>query len=592
MFLNILTLTNKQLSPPIKIAILGGGPSALFAYKRLIESGRTDFEITIFEKSDRLGAGMPYSLGGANDEHVTNVSDNEIPQIVTSIHEWIYTAPKILLDRFGIDPEKFNEYKVLPRLLFGEYLSAQFDLLRNLAKSKGIVTDVNYSSKVTDIIDRPDLNEVSIEIENHGISSFDMAIICTGHNWPIVQEGKIPSYYDSPYPPAKLDRIFDHTIAIKGSSLTAIDAIKTLARANGNFEKCDDGKLVYHPSEHATNFKMVMHSRNGLLPGVRFHLEDSHLNNDSILSRDEIDAHILSNGGFLSLDYLFENDFKEPIKSKDPVFYERVKHMNVEEFVDAMMESRERGDTFVLLKAEFAEAEKSIKRHESIYWKEMLGVLSFAMNHPAKYLSAEDNLRLHKVLKPLISVVIAYVPQSSCVELMALHDAGVLEIVEVGENSHVEPMSEGGAKYHYKDENGDQKNIRFKTFIDCVGQPQISYEKFPFRSLLDHGAVVPARIKFQSALVGERFLREEHANAQKVKDGEIVLKVPGIAINDNYQIIDKRGAPNQRIYIMAVPYIGGYNPDYSGLDFCEAASKFIVDKICDTIARTADLQVS
>jgi hypothetical protein len=29
--------------------------------------------------------------------------------------------------------------------------------------------------------------------------------------------------------------------------------------------------------------------------------------------------------------------------------------------------------------------------------------------------------------------------------------------------------------------------------------------------------------------------------------------------------------------MMAVPYIGGFNPDYSGLDFCEAASKEIID---------------
>jgi hypothetical protein len=27
---------------------------------------------------------------------------------------------------------------------------------------------------------------------------------------------------------------------------------------------------------------------------------------------------------------------------------------------------------------------------------------------------------------------------------------------------------------------------------------------------------------------------------------------------------------------MAVPYIGGYNPDYSGLDFCEEASEKII----------------
>ena len=98
----------------------------MFVFKRLVESNRTDFEIDIFESKKQLGAGMPYSTDGANDEHVTNVSDNEIPEIVTSIEEWVQTLPDETLSKFNIEREKFNEFKVLPRLLFGQYLSAQF----------------------------------------------------------------------------------------------------------------------------------------------------------------------------------------------------------------------------------------------------------------------------------------------------------------------------------------------------------------------------------------------------------------------------------------------------------------------------------
>ena len=61
------------------------------------------------------------------------------------------------------------------------------------------------------------------------------------------------------------------------------------------------------------------------------------------------------------------------------------------------------------------------------------------------------------------------------------------------------------------------------------------------------------------------------------------LNVPGIAINDNFQVLDEYGAYNNRIYMMAVPYIGGYNPDYSGLDFCEAASKYVVESLLKEI---------
>ena len=241
-----------------------------------------------------------------------------------------------------------------------------------------------------------------------------------------------------PYPPVKLALQINHPVAIKGSSLTAVDAIRTLARHNGTFEKDAQGKVSYRLLPDNPQFKLILHTRNGMLPAVRFHLEDSHLSNDALLSDEEIAAHIAANHGFLSLDYIFEKDFKAPIKDKQPGFYEQIKEMSLEEFVTAMMELRERLDPFQLLKAEYVEAEKSIRRKESVYWKEMLGVLSFALNYPAKHLSAEDMQRLQKTLTPLISIVIAYIPQSSSEEMMAMHDAGVLKMIPVGDDSRVE----------------------------------------------------------------------------------------------------------------------------------------------------------
>ncbi|MBC7534323.1 MAG: hypothetical protein H7258_01360, partial [Ferruginibacter sp.] len=59
------------------------------------------------------------------------------------------------------------------------------------------------------------------------------------------------------------------------------------------------------------------------------------------------------------------------------------------------------------------------------------------------------------------------------------------------------------------------------------------------------------------------------------------LTVPGISINDHFQVLDKFGSYNHRVYMMAVPHIGGLNPDYSGLDFCETAAKRIANAIRD-----------
>jgi uncharacterized NAD(P)/FAD-binding protein YdhS len=562
-----------------RIAILGGGPSGLFMFKKLLETRQSKLTIDIFEKKKLLGAGMPYSEAGANTEHITNVSGNEIPELVTTIAEWIQTVPQRVLEHFGVNREKFNDYKVLPRLLFGQYLSAQFSLLQLQANRAGVQTNIYLGCEVTDVIDYPKEEKVVVEVDKKSSYTYERVIICTGHHWPVRHEGKVPGYFDSPYPPAKLAMKINHPVAIKGASLTAIDAIRTLARHNGSFNLNKHDKLVYTLGKESVNFKLLMHSRAGMLPAVRFHLEDSHLMKNSVLSQEAINVNRAENEGFLLLDFVFEQNFKQLFLKKDPEFYLQIRDMRIEEFVEAMMKFREKIAPFQLFKSEYSQADKSIKRKESVYWKEMLAVLSFAMNYPAKYLSAEDMQRLQKVLMPLISKVIAFVPQSSVEEMLALHEAGVLDVVAVGEDSRAEPDSRGGVVYYYTDEEKQARALHYQVFVDCVGQPHLSYEEFPYQGLLNHKTISPARLKFRDAKAGLAAMEQNEGKVETDGQGNYWLKVPGITINDHFQVIDEFGALNERIYIMAVPFIGGYNPDYSGLDFCEAASVAISKRI-------------
>ena len=123
----------------------------------------------------------------------------------------------------------------------------------------------------------------------------------------------------------------------------------------------NNDKLVYKANEDSDAFKIVMHSKAGLLPAVRFHLEDSHLSKDSILGNDEVAKNMNENDGFLSLDFVFEKNFKDAFREQQPGFYEQIKDMHIEDFVERMMSVRERLDAFTLLKAEYAEAEKIYK---------------------------------------------------------------------------------------------------------------------------------------------------------------------------------------------------------------------------------------
>ena len=571
------------------IAIIGAGPSGLFMFKELLKTGNKKIKITLFEKKSQIGAGMPYSLEGASREHITNVSANEIPELVTSVHDWIQTVPQEELDTYNINRNHFNDYKVLPRLLFGQYLEAQFKLLLESASQVNVDVQIFSSSNVSDIVDLPEKNTVQVSVASGKTLEFDIAIICTGHNWPKTLEGKVKGYYDSPYPPAKLGIVANHPVAIKGSSLTAIDAIRTLARHNGTFLRNSENKLIFKKAESSPDFKIMMHSRSGLLPAIRFHLEDTHLINEGVLTEKEIELHKNTNEGFLSLDYIFDEDFKKLLADKDPLMYERIKNLNLEEFTKIIMDYRNEKDPFSLFKHEYREAELSIKREQSIYWKELLAVLSFSLNYPAKYLSAEDMMRLKKVLMPLISIVIAFVPQASADEMIALHDAGVLDIEAVGEDNDVVVKDDNNIFFNFRDEDGNEKSVPYATYIDCTGQPHLSIDSFPFRGLVENNSITQASLRFQSKEKGEKEWQAENGKVKNHQDGNYSLEVPGITINDSFQVIDAQNEPNPRVYIMAVPYIGGYNPDYSGLDFCEEASGRIAEEIKKDIAVLSEI---
>ncbi|UQA73942.1 FAD/NAD(P)-binding protein [Sphingobacterium siyangense] len=565
----------------IHVAIIGGGPSGLFMYKRLVEKNIAGLKVSIFESRKQLGAGMPYSYEGATSEHLTNVSDHEIPALVSTIEDYVQSLSETALRSYGIDVDDFNRYKVVPRLLLGRYLSEQFMLLKRMADGKGIETQIHLGSQVSDIIDLDSQMQVKIMVGSTDTYIVDKVIICTGHKWPTRYEGNVEHYFESPYPPSKLALKTDHAVGLRGASLTAIDAIRTLARHNGSFEALETGELRYQIDPGSENFKLLMHTRSGLLPAIRFHQEEPFLANKLLISEEELMLNRLENEGFVSLDFLFDRNFKAQFKEKDPDFYAIVEKLSLEDFVEAVLSLREQKDAFEGFRQEHEQALKSIRRRQSIYWKEVLSALSFTLNYPAKYMSAEDMLRLKKVLMPLISIVIAFVPQSSSRELLALHDAGRLEVVNVGTDSRIEPASDRGANYFYTDESGIEVKTHYKTFVDCVGQRPLNFEEFPFKSLVDNGNVSPAYLRFRSVEQAKEQMLAGNDHMFVAPDGAIFLQVPGVKIDDSFRLVDHSGNASQRLFMMAVPYMGGYNPDYSGLDFCAATSAIIVGKIAE-----------
>ncbi|MFW2135450.1 FAD/NAD(P)-binding protein [Chryseobacterium sp. TY4] len=557
------------------IALVGGGPAALFMMKYISEANSGITEVLIFEKNDRLGAGMPYSEKGAKKEHVANVSAKELPKLMDTLPEFISKYPQQDFPDFVKD-NTIDENIVVPRLLLGNYLEYEFQKYIGLAKKNGIQVSTYTRTEVLDIL--PQKPEGYKIISPDDIFFVNIAVICIGHTWIKNFEEHISGWYDSPYPPSKFTDKTNYPVAIRGASLTAVDAIKTLARLNGSFEN-EGEKLIYNKFEECPDFKINLYSLRGFLPAIRFHTDDEIFSTEWTMTHDEIYDYKKNHGGFVDLDFVYQRNFLLPLRKKDALFYERVKDLSIEDFVSEMLKIRKELDSFLLFKAEYREAEKSYQRQQSVVWKEILSAFSYAVNYPAKHFPAEDMLRLKKTLMPLISIIIASLPQSSYHEMMALYEAGVLTSFAIGMESEVIPSNRGGADYRVVFRDGAAEIHYYQMFVDAVGQRSMQFNDIPFESLKVSGEISPGFLYFKNQNEGKKLFDKGDKSVKQNSNGKYYLMVTGLEINDDFQALDSYGAAHQNLFLMSVPFIGGLNPDYSGLDFCDTAAERIVTKI-------------
>jgi hypothetical protein len=564
------------------IAVIGCGVAGLFFLKAYTEQGQPGTTLSIFEASETMGVGMPYSAQGANAEHLSNIMCQEFPDMPEPPHMWLARQSDEFLAEHGIPRENISERFIFPRLTLGVYMESQFAVLVQIARARNLNVALYPKHRIADIEDRPEDGKVRIHILGGNHIEFDHVVVTTGHVWPTRKEKKVPGYYDSPFPFKKLTTQFNHHVGLMGTSLTAVDAIRTLSRAHGHFESADTtGKLRYVANPGTENFKISMHSRRGLLPGIRFHAERpliekyTHLH----ITKGDIERNIADNDGFLSLDFMFEAAYKGTMALKDAAYFSVIKDMTLEQFVEHVYAQVRTDDPFAQFKEQLQSARESEANDHIVHWKETLEVFFYTLNFHAKNLSAEDMLRLRNHITPLMTYISACLPFDSCDELLALHEVGKLDIVAVGFDSHITTSeSESGATFHYKNGQAQDVHAHYDSFIECTGQRALPFEAFPFKTLVQQGVVSAARLKFANAAHATSSGCDIEHNEQGV-----FLRVPGVAINDNYAAIDARGKPHPRISIMAFAHIQGLNPDVPGIPCCSDISGMVFHAINDNL---------
>ncbi|MES2159281.1 MAG: FAD/NAD(P)-binding protein, partial [Pseudomonadota bacterium] len=208
------------------IAFVGAGPTTLYTLTAFVEHAARPARITIFEQQARAGLGTPYRPGWNDPAMLSNIASVEIPPLCETLLAWLNRPSRKRLISLGIDPRDVDDRAFYPRVALGRYFLDQFDMPVDEARAKGFIVDIRTGHRVPDMSVQGNCVQLDIEGEGEDIADnrFDFVVMATGHQWPEEPEAR-PGYFLSPWPASALKRLNAVNVGIRGSSLTAIDAV-------------------------------------------------------------------------------------------------------------------------------------------------------------------------------------------------------------------------------------------------------------------------------------------------------------------------------------------------------------------------------
>ncbi|OLP59771.1 hypothetical protein BJF93_21905 [Xaviernesmea oryzae] len=473
-----------------RIAIIGSGPTGIYALKGLIRS-KAPLAITVYEESPDAGKGTPYHPAVNDRAMLANIASIEIPIIVETLVGWLSARSFDELQAMGIEHGAIGDREFYPRVVLGDYLAAQFWSLVALGMAAGHSIDVCASHKVTDI--RLGEDDITLAVQSGDGSSsdvvFDHVVMATGHDWPANTETS-PGYFVSPWPASAIRQIGPVSVAVLGTSLSGIDAVVSIAGAHGIFLRDEEGMLGYQAAKSSDGLKMTMMSRKGLLPEADFYCPIPY--EPLTLCTQDAMARAIAEGPAGLLDKIFEL-FRIELAAADPDYAGHIglAFATVEDFSGRYFRDREEAPPFAWAARNLAEAKLNKAGRMTVQWRyailRMHEVIAAAIPH----LNTEDLDRFHRHFKTVFVDDYATVPHESIERLLALHRAKRLKVLGLGEDYGIEKNdAEPGVTVKLGD-----RTFRFAAFVDATGQHPLSASDLPFPSLRQQKVVKEAKTR-------------------------------------------------------------------------------------------------
>lgn len=526
------------------IAIIGSGPTAIYTLAHLIAAPEP-LDVTIFERQAQAGWGTPYSPALNSPAMLANIASIEIPPIAETLVGWLERQPDAELQRMNVPRGRINDREFFPRLVLGEFFAAQFRAVLALAAERGHSVSVKTGHSVADIV--LDEDDIRLAVEANEAEpawyGFDHVVMATGHSWSDATEKK-PGYFSSPWPVSQLSSIGNVHLGIRGTSLSAIDALVSVASNHGTFLADAAGVLQYFPHPGTEGFRATLMSRKGLLPEADF-FHPLPYQPLGVCTEEAVEALIASGRADL-LDAVFDL-FRQELAAADPAYAEKIGlgMLTVESFSAAYFHERETRDPFTWAALNLNEAKANFAAEYTVPWRYAILRMHEVIGPVVPHLNAEDFERFNKHFKHIFVDEYATVPHESIERLLALHRAGKLDILKLG--SDYDLNTDGPEPGAVLTLNGG--TTHFPAFVEATGQKTKSAADIPFPSLKEPGLLRPARAAHKLLAIAGQEEAEETG---------------GIALDEAFRPLLLQPLCN-RLYCLSLPFLLAQFPFVQGI---------------------------
>ena len=450
----------------MNIGIAGSGPSAVYAIKHLLAADEP-LRITVYEAGEHAGVGTPYDPRTTPVALLANIASIELPPVTETLQAFLERMDDAHLAAIGVDREAITERSFHPRVAIGAYYAAQLDALGRVAAERGHVLSIRTCCPVVDIW--PEAKSVSIKCHPKGGAPadevHDKVILATGHTVP--HAGAFPCL-DLMHLDGK-----KWTFGILGSSLSAIDIAMAIAAARGRFT--DDG---YVRDGAQAPFTITMMSRGGRLPEADFYCP---LPTRPLwgFTQQEVEELAASAPKGQVLGTVFTR-FARLLAVEDPAYAMRIDlpNLTADTFEAAYFAERDACLPLEWARGNLAETMHNADARVTVAWRYTILRCHEIFAACLPYLDDAERARFDRGLKKVFIDNYAAVPPLSIQRLLALHEAGVFDVLRLGDDYDTKIGADGAVTI-----TTDGKDVMFDAVYDARGQAAAEADDFPFPTL-------------------------------------------------------------------------------------------------------------